>query len=648
MIDIIKQKQVYFLFTKMENSGQYDRTVYGLVIDFYIDNVNNYGTLDDISNHFKTKGISIAPEVIWNSLNILNTNQVFDNFPHEGENETPFRLSKDVYDDFVETTGYIEKLKVYVKNFLTSSGYPINAEEDVIDLLLETIFTRNIKYLKHILTLKDEKSLVMHFSNNNSRFSPDVNRYYNNMLITSNGEFDEILKALILRMFDFLSLNYNPKHQKTLKKRFGGTTYYLDSSFIIRLLGFDNEKREARSLELIEILNSIEGVQFCVHTKTIDEAQKKIEELIDKYSNILNKPIALVRKLTSRIPKESDLLQLYLRMQERGRIYGLKDFRLYFKNIKRLLSQNIRGLCYDDKSLYNTNPSQRKELYNALQNSTQKTQGRINHIVKLLDHIDRLRGSNNYNPFDIKYWLITTDQKTLQLDAAYIEEVESKSVCIMPSELIRLVDGVGDIRGEHMHVFKNYILHSHVYPNDYSDKDIETIGKIAAIIESIDLQKYDVDIMLDNLFQDNSYNNIQSRLKNLEDEDQRDKALIDMFVSSNSEYMDSSYSRIYQQLRTGALKQAGTLWGVIVYMWPVGLAIYILGKTFNWEGVQWNYLTTYFHAERWEAYQIVFTVLFSVVFAIFMFIRNRYKDRFVSWYVKRVMKKYKDSKPIAK
>jgi hypothetical protein len=41
--------------------------------------------------------------------------------------------------------------------------------------------------------------------------------------------------------------------------------------------------------------------------------------------------------------------------------------------------------------------------------------------VKILDYVEKLRGANNYNPFEIKYWLITTDQKTLELDTPKVE-----------------------------------------------------------------------------------------------------------------------------------------------------------------------------------------------------------------------------------
>ena len=70
---------------------------------------------------------------------------------------------------------------------------------------------------------------------------------------------------------------------------------------------------------------------------------------------------------------------------------------------------------------------------------TDKTAGRIKHIIKPLDHIDKLRGGNNYNPLEVKYWLLTTDKKTLDIDSRFIDENpdHGKSICIMPSEIKR-------------------------------------------------------------------------------------------------------------------------------------------------------------------------------------------------------------------
>ena len=107
-----------------------------------------------------------------------------------------------------------------------------------------------------------------------------------------------------------------------------------------------------------------------------------------------------------------------------------------------------------DKSKFN-------DLKNKLE-TTDKSHFRIKHISRLLSHIENKRGSNNYNLFDIEYWLLTTDSKTLSIDSELLELEDNKikSSCILPSELIRLIESAGEIKGEYIEVvITSYSIH---------------------------------------------------------------------------------------------------------------------------------------------------------------------------------------------
>jgi hypothetical protein len=87
----------------------------------------------------------------------------------------------------------------------------------------------------------------------------------------------------------------------------------------------------------------------------------------------------------------------------------------------------------------------------------------------------------------------------------------------MPSELIRFIDGSGDIKGEHVSVFKQYMLKSHVFQKQYSDDEIKIIAKIATIVEDTDVANYDVETMIDNLFKSYTLEEIQKRIEKQKD-----------------------------------------------------------------------------------------------------------------------------------
>lgn len=645
-----KQKQIYYLFSKLENSNGFEKTVYGLIVDYYIDNNNNYATLKDLSNAISKKGLNINPERIFDALTVLNCNEVFVDYPKDQNIDKPIKLNKQVYDDFSTTINYIDKLYHYVSEFQKKEKYPSSSVNTIIEILLETIFSQNIKYLKDILTTKDEKNLILHFSSNGrTHFSDEEYRQYNNLILKSNSEFEEILRMLILKMFDFLSLNYNPKYKETLDKRFGGKIFYLDSSFIVRLLGFDGELRKQRSIDLIQILKDIEGVQFIVHTKTIEETEFKLKELISRQSSLLEKSVKTLESIINQTDdKTSCLVKLFIEKKKLGLVMNSKDFVLHFSNIKKLLNDIFKNTDFsiDIASLYTSN-SKRKDLAEQLKNTTLKSKKRINHIVKILDYIEKLRGANNYNPFEIKYWLITTDQKTLELDTPKIEseidgieDVQSKSICIMPSELIRFIDGCGDIKGEHVSVFKQYMLKSHVFQQQYSESEIELINKIATLVEETDVANYDVETMIENLFKSNTIEEIQKRIDKQKDQREKDIQLIEIFLEANEGYIDTKLSRVINKITSKSTTTARFIWYISIYIIPAIFYIYIAYELINWNDFHLLKPETWFIKDSWDKLDTAITIFATIILGICKLITKYYKEKFTKWFVKRKIESY--------
>ena len=645
-----KQKQIYYLFSKLENSNGFEKTVYGLIVDYYIDNQNNYATLKDLSSALSKKGLNIIPERIDEALSVLNCNEVFVDYPKNHDINKPLKLNSQVFEDFSTTINYIDKLYDYVSEFQKKEKYPPASINSMIEILLETIFSQNIKYLKDILTIKDERNLVLHFSSNGkSHFTDEEYRQYNNLILKSSTEFEDILRMLILKMFDFLSLNYNPKHKDTLDKRFGGKIFYLDSSFIVRLLGFDGELRQERSIELIQALNDIKDVQFFVHTKTIEETEFKLKDLISKQSGLLERNTKTLESIiNSTDNKTSCLLKLFIEKKKKGLVMNSKDFILYFSNIKKLLNEIFKNTNFsiDSASLY-TPKSKRKDLAEQLKNTTLKSKTRINHIVKILDYIEKLRGSNNYNPFEIKYWLITTDQKTLELDTPKveseidgIEDVQSKSICIMPSELIRFIDGCGDIKGEHITVFKQYMLKSHVFQQQYSEDEINIITKIATLVEETDVANYDIETMIENLFKSNTLEEIQKRIEKQQDQKEKDKQLVEIFLEANEGYIDTKLSKIINRITRKSKSTANLIWYISIFLIPAIFYIYIAYNVINWNDFQILDPEKWFIKDSWDKLNIAITIFGSIIFALCLWLTKRFKDTFITWFVKLRMQSY--------
>lgn len=630
-----KQKQVYYVFSALEGNERFDKTSFTLAVDYFINNKNAYACLNDISAALTQSGIAITPEALYESLSSVRFEGVFDSFPLEENITTPFRISNKVYEDFINTTDSIERLNQIVHQYVLQHGYKQYIEPLIIDVLLETIFSRNIQFLKSIVSKKEETNLsdlIVHEGNLVGDYDECVYSAYNGLLLESNNSFDEVLRVLILRMFDFLALYYNPDYEKALNKKYSGKCFYLDSSFIVRLLGFDGSFRTERARELLSILKGVDSIQFAVHTKTIEEAQKKIKELIDKNVNILSKGVKAMSAISRRTGKQDPMFELFAMMIKDGEVVNYHDFRLFFSDIKKNLLKHIPTLTIDSKSLYSTS-SDRESLYSELQ-KTDKTAGRIKHIIKLLDYIDKLRGGNNYNPLEVKYWLLTTDKKTLDIDSRFIDENpdHGKSICIMPSEIIRQINYCsGNIKGNHLEVFKKYMLKTKAYAQQYSEDEVETVSKIATFVERADLEKYDVDKMIDNLFSQYSLNEIQNRLSAIATQREKDQELVDLFTEANANYIDTKFSRAVNEVSRKANKW-GHFWiCLILYTIPVTLTVYVMTKLVIFKNIQWD-PATWINADSWSSLEGVFTIIDFFFWGITIFLDTKLRAKFVNWY----------------
>ena len=252
------QKQVYFLFSVLTESKEYDKSIIGLIVDAFIEENNKYMTSSQVCDKIRERSIKISERDIYEAAMKINVSELFENFNAEDE-AIPFRILPEVYDDLANTTDLVEQLREYLRIYLGTKGIKSNELEDhvesIIDILLETIFSRNLSYLSGIITTKEARSAydlmtTAEHGLKEKAYSSEVYHLYNDLLLNSDEAFDELLRNLIARFFRFLSLRYDIKAEEALDKRFGGSIFYLDSSYIIRLLGFDGVFRQKRAAEL--------------------------------------------------------------------------------------------------------------------------------------------------------------------------------------------------------------------------------------------------------------------------------------------------------------------------------------------------------------------------------------------------------------
>lgn len=627
----IKEKRLYFLFSKLNNK-QANNTHFSLVVDTFINNGNSFFNLFEISQKLQEIGISIKPEALEKIVDEESYKSYFE-VPKEFRIDTPFRLKKIHYDNLSSYKSYYDKLDSYVVNFLKSNNISIDKAEIVKEILLTTLFKRNLSFLKQLITSKDANNLesILIFDKNGHYDDEDCG-IYNNLILTSGADFNEILRVLLYKMFDFLQLHYNPNIDKTLNETYKNKVFYLDSSFIIRLFGFDNELREHRALELINILNKIEGVKFVIHNSTITETQDNIKNLIDKVSKLLSHSDKALLKLNDISNKKNDTVELYLRLKQKGKIVNREDFILHFNNVLIKLKSIIGPtlVARDDKKI--TYSKDKLETLLSELSSTEKTSSRIDHISKLLLYIEGLRESNIYNLYDIKYWLITTDNTTLKIDGKIraINEDNSKSVCILPTELLRTISNRTEISADYIEVFKQFMVYSNAFEEQYSEKELETIDKVITLAETANNEEYDVDYYISNLFDEINLEELMSRLQKVGDKEKEDIELVKIFEETFGGVYREKYLALIAARKKTVRIVAKILRYLIFFSLPALILILFLKLVLNPDFMFLDPLT-YVNDDNWSKLEFIFTLIQLIIVPAAIYLNKKYGDEIEIW-----------------
>ncbi|RLD53475.1 MAG: hypothetical protein DRJ01_19345, partial [Bacteroidetes bacterium] len=315
----IKEKRLYFLFSKL-NDQQNNKTHFTLIIDAFINNNNSFLNLIEISSALIIIGIKIQPESLMQTIENPNYSSYFE-YEESFTLNTAFKLKKLQYDTFSSYEDYYKKLDSYVLNFLNEEQLDTGKSEIIKEILLTTLFKRNLAFLRQLITCKDATELEnLLILDSNGHYEIEDCGIYNNLILTSGSELNEIIQILLFKIFDFLQLHYNPNIDTTLNEQYKNKVFYLDSSFIIRLFGFDNEIREHRAIELINILNKIEGVKFIVHNSTIIETQNNIKNLTDSVYKLLGHSDKVLKSIDNISNKRDYTIDLYLRLKQRKKV----------------------------------------------------------------------------------------------------------------------------------------------------------------------------------------------------------------------------------------------------------------------------------------------------------------------------------------
>ena len=189
----------------------------------------------------------------------------------------------------------------------------------------------------------------------------------------------------------------------------------------------------------------------------------------------------------------------------------------------------------------------------------------------------------------------------------------SKSVCILPTELLRTISNRTEISADYIEVFKQFMVYSNAFAEDYTEKELDTIDKVITLAEKANTDDYDVEYYISNLFDEISLKELINRLNKV-----REK---------------------YFQLIEGRQKLKSAIsFGLrylIMFSVPVFVLILFLKLVLNPEFVFLDPLT-YVNDNNWSKLEFIFTVIQIVLIPTCIYSNKKWGGLLQNWIFKKI------------
>jgi hypothetical protein len=212
----------------------------------------------------------------------------------------------------------------------------------------------------------------------------------------------------------------------------------------------------------------------------------------------------------------------------------------------------------------------------------------------------------------------------------------------MPSELIRMLDGFsGEIRSDHVGVFKNYMMKSHVFPNQYTDDELTTICRIATLVEQTNLDEYKTDEMIERVLKDTSIKDIQKRLNRLALQKEKDQEIINLFIERNEDIISDKVSNVFIKVRKKAQREANRNWKIGSFALTLIYVLMIFSTIFNWPRLLGFNSDPYINTNIWSIIEIVI-YLIGLFFNYLTDWIKKLKEKYIDYYVRKELDQLKD------
>ena len=339
----LREKKLFFLFSKL-NSVNNRNVRFTLVVDYFLNNQNKSTNLIEVHSELDKKiGLNSSPESLKRDISNSDLMHYFHGFSKKQKIEKEFNLNQKLYKTLISYEENTDVLEELITEFLFKKQEDPIKYKVILEIFYEALIERNLMFLRQASSMKEigglTKQLQIDLKKVHSKHENADLLLYNEFILNSDKKFNDILRVLVNKVFEFMQLHYDPTLDKHNNKAFKNKIFYLDSSFIMRLFGFNDLIRRDRALELIKILKTIPNVKFVVHQETINETNNAITNIVNNAEKYINNQRALIDKIGRYSKCKLHALELFDDLKASKKISSYKEFKLYYGNVSKVLKR---------------------------------------------------------------------------------------------------------------------------------------------------------------------------------------------------------------------------------------------------------------------------------------------------------------------
>lgn len=240
-----------------------------------------------------------------------------------------------------------------------------------------------------------------------------------NFFDPSNPSRTDYLVARLRASFFFHLLSVDPTASNLVRIQVSEKTFYLDSNFLFRLIGFHGPLLAFSPLTTVEI-SKLLNCQLVVAQETVNEFLRVLKANVGRIKSTPVHRAAYLRIAGEHPSDEGEFMAAYYREFHSGRVKSVEEFGRKWSNIYPFLEE--WGIKVDKDALA-TEEERNEEHFlddvSRLQRWQEKNPAAIDHDVFMMRLIRTKRGTIDATLAQVRYWFLTYDRQLTRYAAKY-------------------------------------------------------------------------------------------------------------------------------------------------------------------------------------------------------------------------------------